>query len=296
MYFMPRKDRNMIKLVKKYILLILLILFVLLIVWMLKLISSPPTPTSPMVGNMNGVELSIPDNYLEPFAEYAGESVWSPVKNPPERTYKSGIDSFNLAVKWPSMQHKFENNNWDSYLTKRDWSNGPTDWLTIQVQNMFESAPLPEDKQRVLAIRAKGYAGLLRGYIDSEYSGYIDIDLPPNNHIKQQGLDAKTGLKFAKVEGPDADKPALGNRIVYWEGDVDGIVNTVITCPGASVPQFATHKLCTQTYYLPELHADITVDFYMQLLPDWKAIQQQTRLLILSFQHLPTNQQQRNQP
>lgn len=289
----------MIKLVKKYILFILLILFVLLMVWMSKLISSPPTPTSPMIGNMNGVELSIPDNYLEPFAEYAGESVWSPVKNPPERTYKSGIDSFGIAVKWPSMQHKFENNNWDSYLNKRDWSDGPTDWLTLEVQNMFESAPLPEDKQHVLAIRAKGYAGLLRAYLDGKFLGGEFINggfSPSKNHMKQQGIDAITGLQFAKAEGPDADKPSLGNLIVYWEGDVDGVVSTFIKCPGASVPQFATHKLCTQTYYLSELHADITVNFYMQLLPDWKAIQQQTRTLILSFQHLPTNQQQGNQP
>lgn len=267
---------------KNTLIFIFILIFLISVVIGLKFLADPQKAF--IVGSMNGVELSIPEPYEEYSPEYSGETVWKPLKNPPERTYKSSLDSFDLAVKWPSLENKDQNNNKESYRTRRD-TDGAKDWVSIEVQSNYENLSPAQIEQQIeykKTHQKSGITGIAAGQLEPHF-----FNLPPGNVIKKQGIDSNTGLYFAKLEGPDADKPHLDNQLLYWDGDIEGVVTTFIKCPGGIyVPRLASSKICTQYYDLPELHAEVVVYYHMQLLPDWRQIQDKTRALVLSFKHL----------
>ena len=240
-----------------------------------------------IIGNMNGVELTVPKEYQEFSPQYSGEDRWKPLKNPPKRTYKSGIDSLELVVKWPSMEHQYQGNNADSFRTRGD-VDGSKDWMSLTVESDFENLSKSQILERIEYMRSharSGITGLLHGYIEGKF-----LHMPIDNHFNLNGIDQKTGLNWANVIGPDAGKPKLGNVVVYWDGDISKKISTLIVCTGPLVARLEPTKSCKQYYEMPELHASIAVYYYLPHLSEWKEIQYKTRAFVLSFKNKPISQ------
>lgn len=232
---------------------------------------------------MNDFELAIPQAFEQYPPEYSGESVWKPLEHTSERTYLSSFNNFDLAVKWPSMENRDQNNNLSSYNARKD-INGEKDWISIEVVSRLANWPNEKKIQYIKQnkdIKSHDYAYFLSKYLDGTY-----FHLSPGNEMQQKGIDINTGLHLAKIEGPDADKPVLGNNFIYWNVNSYGLVTALIECPAGKLqPKFEQSKVCLQRYDLPELHAEVRVYYHMQLLPNWRQIQEQSRTLILSFKH-----------
>lgn len=237
------------------------------------------------VGNMNGVELSIPKAYQEWPVSYSGEDDWKPTKNPPERTYRSGINHLSLIAKWPDMEHRYQGNNYESYRTRRE-INGSKDWISISVVSRFVNWPTAKIEQR--SREEKDHHGLDYAYFLSKKLDGEWLHLPRENRYINQGIDAETGLIHASVVGPDADKPGASNKVVYWHVNEQKIVATYIECSGPLIQRLEPLKQCEHRYDLPNLHAEVVVYYYLPHLHEWREIQDKTRTFILSLEHTPT--------
>ncbi|PPC94132.1 MAG: hypothetical protein CTY35_10800 [Methylotenera sp.] len=244
------------------------------------------------VGNMNGVELTIPGTYYSAFMEYANESAWRPEEDTPIRTYSSKIDSFELSAKWPNFEHRYQNNNLISYKS-RDDINGSREWIDISVQSLFENQS-PELQLEIIE--------------DTKNHGlyFYPLFLALTNGVTakldkyQEGHDEALRLMYIKPTGDNANETYGGNNIYYWDGVIDigtsrnnrdetygsiindGKLNTVIQCPGGVYKKNIFPK-CKQYFLLPEMSAKVTIYYYRELLPHWKDIQNKSVVLILSL-------------
>lgn len=273
---------------------------------------SEPPQQNDIIGNMNGVKLTVPYGYQEYGSEYSGESVWKPLKNPPERTYQSGLDSISISAKYPSMQHKNENNNLQSYYRSAEHPGSSKEWLSITVQSEYENKS-PEAIQAMEEF--KRTKGGLKGIILPIINNGVWLSIHPDdsNRLDEtytksadgvytkhelltyvQRFEPALGLHHAIATGPRAREPQLRNNDYYWVGDatLTGKVTTEIDCVNGvfapTVSAFA-HR-CTHRYEIPELHADVVIYYHLDLLPHWQDIQTKTQALILSFKHQPSTQ------
>lgn len=229
------------------------------------------------LGSMNGVRLKIMDDYQACCMEYSGESVWNPTKKPPVRNYDSDIDSVALALKWPSMEHKYEHNNYQEFI-RRDDVDGSKFWLDIEVQSDFENLSTQqktelEEYRRTHPMTKESLLGFKNQNREKSDTKYI-----------YRGIDPISGLKMISLSGPAADDPRGDNYSIYWLESAEGKTATRIECKnGKYVSKLEPTKKCVQYFLLPELHAQVKVYYHENLLDQWSDIERKSRDFVLGL-------------
>lgn len=239
-------------------------------------IKVPVSPYSenvpPRIGNINGTKLSIPAQYLFFPVEYVGESVWEPRKDKPQRTFDSGIGNFAIYVQWPTLAPRNPKNEQSFQASVR--SGMAHDWIRVGV--------VAQPKSRF----PNGYANHVKYDLENKIKNH---NPPGNPRYEMKGLDPKLGLNWAIPVGTGTDKATMWNMVMYWNGDPEKSVTTYIACDNGSFPNPNVVAECRQEFLLPELKVDIAASYKINLLPHWRAIEDEVRKLILSFQASQSN-------
>jgi len=248
----------------------------------------------PTVGNMNGIELTIPASFRGYSPEYKGESVWRPLPDPPERTHKSKLDSFHLVVIRPYMENHKQKENMAARHANKKINDSAKEKISIEVQTLFENKPSESVKGIIADSKAHGV--YLYPFFDALKLGYTR----QKQDDYEKKFDELLKLNVITPIGPHAHEVYSGNTIYYWDGDVriypnddpldylphniKGKVNTIIECPNSNI-KVSHYDRCTQYYEIPELGARVTLNYDRQMLPYWRDMQQKSQSLILSFKH-----------
>lgn len=230
------------------------------------------------LGTMSGVPLAIPSNHVRLAVEYIGESVWKKQPNPPPvHTQESRIAHFNVHLTWPGLQ------------VHRPWAMSFTpenkDWLIIGVtvrdrQETDFSKPMEVDPHGI------GLAKVLRHRLSGELP-----ELPAGVSFHLEGENSALGLQIAKPVGLNTERYNTWNDVIYWKGDPEGIVSTYISCDNGAFLNLRIVRKCNHKYVFPELRAYVWLTYPYDFLPQWKALEEKSREVILSYEKLPVANQ-----
>jgi hypothetical protein len=228
------------------------------------------------IGSMNSVKLSIPREYLFFPVEYLGETVWAPRKDKPKRTYASKIGNFSAYVEWPTMRPRQPDSEASYYKSFK----GESDWLMVSVQTREDADPAQEQSRREATKRRvdNGPARVLKGYL-FELHRY---GAPPTVKYEHRGFDEKLRLYSALPMGAGSEYAAGWNEALHWNGDLNGIVDTLIRCQNGVFKSPAVRK-CEHRYELPALDGYAVIRYRQDLLPQWRDIETKTRQLFNFF-------------
>lgn len=171
-------------------------------------------------GTMNGFQIRIPKSYLRYPVEYEGESPWE--HSGSKRGSDSGPDghevaNFTLYLEWPALEPHLREND-DSFQASLQ-SFAPDNWLRIGVTARGKGS-IPE-------VDVNGMNSLAR--IGSRIIEDPHDDLPMGVAYKVSE-DGPHGLNRAQLVGPSSDGAAVWNRTVFWSGDKDKVVASLIVC------------------------------------------------------------------
>ena len=240
-------------------------------------------------GNINGVPIAVPSNYLYFDFEYNDKSIWEARKpgdkKPEERTFDDAVGALTPHVRWPDMQPR------SPETEQRFWNHdkpGGDVWLMIGV-----SAYGPDAKGRDL-----GWAPVLRDKIKRLGDGWWEntneqdsatgrYKRPTGVRYELRGTDPVTGLQWAQPVGPGTEHFELWNKTLYWQGALNGYVSDMIACYNGKMRNPNSDQKCRHRFKLPEWGASISVTYPRSLLPQWRELKAKTRALVLSFQAEP---------
>ncbi|HID50144.1 MAG TPA: hypothetical protein EYP40_11140 [Chromatiales bacterium] len=230
-------------------------------------------------GNLNGVPVRIPVSYVWFPMEYCDISIWapSPDDKPREaRAYEDAICAFASYVRWPQMQPRSASPE----LMRKFWLEreglGEHPWIMIGVDagNYIRSPRPPQAPDN-------GFARVLRWRLEnlpessSRYGG--------DAHYELRGVDTATGLHWAEPVGEGVQKYDTWNKVLYWRGDMNGVVTDLFICQnGAFINPKITHD-CTYEFYLHEIRTKISVTFPRRWLPQWREIREATTRMLMQF-------------
>lgn len=241
---------------------------------------APQPPATHVKGSFNGVPLAIPVKYIEYPITYKDRSDW---ESPTDRDrlkirdFSDAIQSISLLVHWPSMSPRALANGNDLQAYKsRKYSN---------LVSIFVRAGVGPES-RPPHIQKNGNARLFalwRASFERQSSKFVEGEEGPHSRSlarRDVGLNKELDLQQIATVGRDSDKPSLENYTVYWKGNPDGIVETLIRCSaGNNITSY-----CEQESEIPELGADLTIRYSSNLLKDWKAIESNAKYFVSSFQ------------
>lgn len=209
-----------------------------------------------VVGNMAGVKISIPKNYLirGPNPHYKGEDVWSPSKVPsPTRNFESEILDFGLLLRDTDLQPILTKNDLDEYQTQYKPSSSKRDhqWITIEFQSSF-------------------YV-LGHGNMQAAYENWMKNEANWGPWIPQE-TDV-SGLKHfvSKKQNINVMNYSSPDEFFYDPSTR----NTFISCTNRrrAVPPFDALRGCEHKFDLPELRAQVRVNYSKNDLPRWREIE-----------------------
>lgn len=246
-------------------------------------------------GSLNGLPFSIPESYLEYPIEYLDSSSWlldDHTINPNKRTHDDAIQEFTLRVHWPDLGPFVGSSSRDHTADRHALVR--SNWLSISVNYGYVNAPRPPE------VPDNGMARLLRGRLErlssewqSKHPLYVLDPATGKNvlltgvHYEMRGLDRQTGLQSAVPVGPGTETFHIWNNALYWQGDENGIVETLITCYHGALSissQESAIGRCEQKFDIPEIKAEVTLHYSVNWLPHWKQFRDRSKFLVLSFQ------------
>ncbi len=183
-------------------------------------------------GSIHGVRLNIPEHYLFFPVEYDGESVWTPGQEQPVRTFDSQISNFAVYVQWPEFKPRLPDNE-KSYLASLR-EPGAHDWFRVALvaRNFKPSSSADTQKLAATPQVDNGLARILNGYLNHPER----YGIPKGIHYEVIMPDVQSGLNPAIPIGPGAEKSRIWNKALYWEGDRDHRVNSLIECGHGALP------------------------------------------------------------
>lgn len=242
-------------------------------------------------GNINGVPIAIPKNYFYfPFA-YRDKSIWEPTKpgdkKPEERTFEDGVSSFAIYVHWPDMQPVNAENTksyWDSRSSDREHS-----WLLIGLDESLATNPRPpQTPENGLARNLKGIIKRLPENSVAPKYKKDDSDSKGAYYVLQ-GTDQVIGLQWAEPVGSGIEKFEIWNKLLYWQGNMDGIVTDLIRCYNGRLPNPVFYHKCIHRFEFPEWSSYVSLEYPRSWLPQWRELKEKARDLLLTFAVTPEN-------
>jgi len=210
-----------------------------------------PVKKTIYMGNMNGVELSIPAKYLRAI-EYTDKSIWEPNKGKDyykNKNYKSSLRNFAMYLQWPELKpHSLENDK--SYYAANGI--GHNEWFMMEVI----SWPMTEGEKDARQIEPKAI-GWAEKLVKKNIEGPSKRRLPEGVSYKDYGVDSSIGLHLLRPTGKKAEKREMWNDSIYWSVSK----NTFITCPNGAYAYPEAVGLCTQHFLIPEWQANVAVTY-----------------------------------
>jgi hypothetical protein len=234
----------------------------------------------PQIGNIHGVRLSIPAHYLFFPVEYEGESVWAPRHDKPVRTFDSQISNFAVYVQWPDFKPRLPENEKSYHASLRE--PGAHDWFRLAlVARDIKAFPRSDAPGLVAPPRVdNGLARILKGYLNHPER----YGIPKDVRYEIRGTDPRLQLNVALPVGPQTERFHSWNKALYWAGDKDRRVSTLIECWNGAFSNPRTVAECRHSFELDELKSKVTITYKANWLPLWREIEAKTRSPILSFQ------------
>jgi hypothetical protein len=258
--------------------------------------TAPQKPKVMLKGNMNGIPLAIPRQYIEFPVEYNDKSIWEARKpgdkKPEQRTFEDAIGAFSLLVRWPEMKPR-----WESFELKRKFLEETSDgsehpWLSIGVtaRQMIHSKgkeygyalPLQAHLRRLSERPQESRHRPTSGKGGALCSTSANTELI-SVHYQLRGLDPASGLQWAEPVGPRTECFHTWNMAWYWAGDMNGLVTDMIKCDNGKLPNPKAYQECTHYYAIPEWGAGVTVTYPRRWLPQWREIRARTLSLVLGM-------------
>jgi len=247
----------------------------------------PRTPASEIIrkGNLNGIPISVPSNYLYYFPfEYLDKSIWEPPKPGDipysERTHDDGVAAFSLYVHWPDMQ-PLNGDNFISYLNN-DHS-AEAGWLMISIKaHGFTRRPRPPKA------KDNGNARVLKGIIKRLAESPVDGGPWGQRekvrvHYELQGEDTATGLQWAVPVGPYTDLFHTWNDALYWQGDKETVVTDLINCYNGKMSNPKSYHQCEHYFEYPEMKTSVNLSYPRTWLPQWRELKAKSKTLLQDF-------------
>lgn len=281
---------------------LLLAVFALVVVFALvhlvKILNKPPTLSADLIewqgspflgsdiiskGNLNGIPIAVPSNYLYFPFEYLDKSIWEAPKpgDKPysQRTYEDSVGGFSIYVHWPDMQPRHQKNNL-IFLTKDE--NGGNDWLMVSVHSDYISIPRPPKTVD------NGLARVLKGKIK-----YLENKLVNGGpwgkrekvqvRYEQRGQDKVTGLNWAIPVGPYTELFHTWNEALYWQGDKETVVTDLIECDIGKFSNPNSYQKCRHKFEFPGMKTYVILSYPRTWLSQWRELKAKSQTLLLGF-------------
>lgn len=245
-------------------------------------------------GDLNGTPFAIPSNYLVYPIEYLDTSTWDPKKPKiryKDRSYADAIQEFTVRIHWPTHTPRIVGNSRSFPYSK--YHSGTTEWVSVSVNHGYVNASRPP------LTRDNGMARVLRGGLE-RLSDIRQIERPlkvrdantgadvivRGVHYEMRRIDPETELQSAIPVGHETDTFHLWNISMYWSGDMNGVVDTLIIChPGKMkiVNDPDAVGKCQHHFELEKLKAQVTLYYPISLLTEWSDLQDMSTRFILSL-------------
>lgn len=219
------------------------------------------------MGNVNGVPVSIPNNYfLFPF-EYDDESAWGKRKKTRKNVFDESVESFSLSVFWPSMKPAIS-------MAASD-----KEKIIISLVNDYD-----ETKNN----NENGLSKILRYKINelnnnSVYVWNNSIPEKVNVNYEYQGYIEDINLHQYKPVGVYTSSFEMWNHSYYWKGEEGGYISDLIKCQNGEFINKKTFHKCWHYFEYPEMGAYITITFPLDGISEWQDIKSKSIFLLKSF-------------
>jgi len=208
-----------------------------------------------VVGNMGGVRISVPKSYLipAPSVEYKNEDIWRPSKAQPSRGFESEIVGIALLLRDTDLQPILTKEDVDEYQSQYKPSSSKREhhWITIGFDTRF-------------------YA-LNQGSMQSTYEGWIKNEahwgpwIPQDTNVSdlKHFVSEKQDINTMDYSPPDE---------FFYDSSTR---STFISCTNRrrAVPPFDASSGCEHKFNLPELKAQVSVNYPKSDLPRWREIE-----------------------
>lgn len=220
-----------------------------------------PSPSVRAIGNVGGVSVAIPREYIFFPIVYEGEDIWSGKRLWGNPTPETPIGQISLLVKLPDMQPDSSIDGKEKAAVFR-WEDKP-EWLDVRIETHYGDE---NPWAKAVAIRIKDHVSSDR-YVGWKYevSG------------KRYGLTEE--LLVGGIESRRKDRWLQDENLMYDED----VWSTYIQC-NTNELKFKMKRRCTQSFSLkPKVNAFVKVEYDASHLKDWKLIQERVSALVYSF-------------
>lgn len=251
------------------------------------------TGQSPMVEQMNGITVVVPENRLSrnahPYLKRADVG-WTQgdLEVPVSAPFNTGLDWFYIDALWPTMAPHLLSND-EAFRDFRKRIMNGSDWLGISISSWLDfQLALPVEQ-----VAERRYEKIVKlGLVFSALESEPVWSRPEYN----QALGVTMVRLFGEEAKQNEVRPDSGWRtMVYWSGEAPAAVSTIIYCNHmdrkaaiSNSGQMALHEgYCTQIFWMSDLRAEIEIKYDDHLLPHWCAIQDKTTALIRGFYREP---------
>ncbi len=239
-------------------------------------------------GNMKGIPISVRGDFLEFPVLYDSQSAWAPISKADKmkiRTYADEISNFTVLVQWPSMQPRKPSNSssWSSYRSGK-----ASEWISLDAIGDLRAEARPPYRED------NGLARITKGRFDDVVrfpQKRVEPDGKPTSvqfTYQLLGVDSALGLEVAATVGRDSTRSGITNNTIYWRGDLNRVVQTLIICPAGKPSKPDLVRTCKHQFEMLELGSYISIYYTENLLPQWETIEKSSRHFISSLRIEPS--------
>jgi hypothetical protein len=228
-----------------------------------KLVGGPTYALSgapPSIGNINGVDFSIPQNYLLSRVVYAGQDAWTYSSKHEAPSYKRAIDNIDILLRLSNLKPIRSQADWNDWMKSLNTTKPflYETWLTGTVWGRAEMYPSDGTYKTIIP----------RYWESSVPFGKFDTHAP-NEY----------GLAHYLVKKQQSGTPGE----LYFDPETWTNIITCETFKGAP-PRVMPFSSCEDSFLIPGLHGVVVqVHFAKSQLHRWREIQSQITKIVDSW-------------
>ncbi|QRQ87426.1 hypothetical protein [Cupriavidus oxalaticus] len=238
-----------------------------------------PKGDDPIIGDLGGVPVSVPVNYIHLVTEYDGDpSVFDPERRkwtPPVRTFASKINSLPLMVHLPDFAPRTPENEASYYRTQKSIA-APIEWLPIGI-SASTSLNLSDEKLESgnLYDQNKKIEGLSK-FRNKRYD------------LKAETIYGLTEYRSEEIVHYPSGPATKKERLFFFTDSGKDVA--FIECNANGEPfEESRRNVCTHRFSLyPAIKAEVSLQYDARTLSQWMEYQRKARELILSFRVQPS--------